>query len=87
MKTHSFGGRRFRISCDKIYGYTDDLAAKTENEIYIDGSLAGTKQHLEVALHEARHAIDPGATEEKVTRESQEQARFLWRLGYRLVKL
>ena len=78
IRSHSFRGVRRRVLVDDVVqGYVD------RGELYIASNLT-PRRSLEVAVHEALHAEEPGLTEAQVDRISKSLGRFLWRLGYRL---
>ena len=55
-----------------------------ERELVIMESLR-KKNGLITAIHEAMHALNWKASEEKVDKDSKELGTFLWRLGFRWV--
>ena len=83
VKTHSFNGRRYKITVYSFNGMCDTY--NKEREIVILADLQ-TRNGLVTAIHEALHASSWTASENNVDRTSTEIGRFLWRLGYRLEK-
>ena len=51
-------------------------------QIRIDKALEG-KELLEAYLHESGHACDFAAEEWRINGTAEDQAEFLWKLGYR----
>ena len=90
MKFITLNGTRYRIMDMHLEGYTEapvrrnGKLMKFPREIYIDSHEKGKRKHLEIAIHEAIHAMDPQATEGWVERAGHEVARLVWGLGYRL---
>jgi len=86
IRTHSFAGRRYRVEVEeRVLGYAEVPGKKGRPErleIYVDPDLP-PKRHLEIAIHEALHALIPGASEDAVLIAGKELGRWLWRLGYR----
>lgn len=82
VKTHTFNGTKYHILFDEFDGICD-----TDDKYWlvICPDLE-TKYGLEVAIHEALHACNWKAKEDKVEITAKDIARFLWRLGYRRVK-
>jgi hypothetical protein len=82
-KTHTFNGVEYDLDIrEKPYkgmcAYPDGQA-----EITIMRRL-DTRIGLDVAIHEATHALCPEVGEGDVTKLATELARWLWRLGYRM---
>jgi len=83
VRTHTFNGRRYTVEIEhRLKGWCDTPDEKDEYTIYIDPEL-GVKDFLEVAIHEAIHALKPELSEEGVDSLSVPLSRWLWRLGYR----
>ena len=80
MNTHTFNGRKYQITVDRLDGMCDTY--KKERELVILADL-NTRSGLETAIHEALHALKWSACEDTVTTSAHDLARFLWRLGYR----
>lgn len=81
MKTHTFCGRKYHICFDELDGWSDQ---KDDNRKWLMAMRSlDTKAGLETLIHEALHACDWKARENKVTDTARDIARFLWRLGYR----
>lgn len=81
-KTHTFDGIKYHIIIDELDGNCD---TDTKFWIILERDLS-KRVGLETAIHEALHACDWRAQEDKVTVTAKDIARFLWRLGYRKVK-
>lgn len=80
IKTHTFDGIKYRIIIDDLDGNCD-----TDNHHWLIVERDLSKRiGLETVIHEALHACDWRAQEDKVTVTAKDIARFLWRLGYRL---
>jgi len=82
IKTHTFGDIKYRIILDNLDGNCD-----TDNYYWLIverdlSKLVG----LETVIHEALHACDWRAHEDRVSVTAKDIARFLWRLGYRRTK-
>jgi len=82
VKTATFNGRKYKIILDALDGNcdTDDYYW-----LIIERDLS-TRIGLETVIHEALHACDWRAKENKVEITAKEIARFLWRLGFRYVQ-
>jgi len=80
VRTHTFNNTKYHIILDDLDGNCD-----TDNKFWliIERDL-NTRIGLETAIHEALHACDWAAHENKVEMTAKDIARFLWRLGYRL---
>jgi len=80
VRTHTFNGTQYKIILDNLDGNcdTDDCLW-----LIIERDLS-KRVGLETAIHEALHACDWSAKENKVEVTAKDIARFLWRLGYRL---
>jgi hypothetical protein len=81
VKTHTFRGRRYYISREKIDGYCE-IPGEPADEIWINPGL-NPKDTLETEIHEALHALMRTRSDRLVTPMGRDLARFLWRLGYR----
>jgi len=81
MKTHTFCGKKYKIELDAIDGWCDQR--RLMQQVWLMRDLS-TKAGLETAIHEALHACNWNASEERVTQTAYDIARFLWRLGYRI---
>lgn len=78
-------GKRYRVRhCNRLGNRGDcDPPNTPAKEIRIANGLSAF-EHLEVSIHEFKHADDFHKFDEGyVTRFSKDLARFLWRLGYR----
>jgi hypothetical protein len=64
----------------------DGLAWLDEGIIEIDERLKG-QDHLETALHEGLHILNPKMIEPKIIHQSRALKDMLWKLGYRRVEL
>ena len=84
VRTHSFSGVKYQIYIneDGVLGYCDNANEKEKLELAILVPL-NTQQGLEIAIHEAVHALCPKVREDEVCGLGKELARWLWRLGYR----
>jgi hypothetical protein len=80
MKTHTFMGRRYYITTEKLDGWCSTY--KKDKELVVNKPL-DTRVGLETALHESLHACQWPASEARVEQTAYDIARFLWRLGYR----
>jgi hypothetical protein len=80
VKTHTFNGRRHEIILD-----ADGICVQGENVLEVSPHLKGLKL-LETTLHEALHASKFDKRETLVLKTAKDVSRFLWRLGYRIVK-
>ncbi len=80
VKTATFNGERYLIAVGEYDGMCD--VGKKERELVILANL-DTRNGLITAIHEALHACDWSAREDKVDSVSKDIGRFLWRLGYR----
>jgi len=80
VRTHTFNGRKYKITVDQLDGMCDTY--KKERELVILADL-NTMAGLETATHEALHCCRWSASEDLVTMTAHDIARFLWRLGYR----
>jgi hypothetical protein len=88
IRTHTFNGVTYKIEfADRIDGVCDVPDDETAPEILL---VPGKKQrHLNAALHEALHAIgvpDKYLHDEEGFSQTEDVARFLWRLGFRRTK-
>ena len=88
VRTAGFSSGVYRIYADEhIHGLTlwPERRGKDRGPkryIYVDSHLKGLAE-LETWIHEAEHAEDRDASEQKVERRAKNIARLLWRLGYR----
>ena len=64
----------------KAYG----VAHIGENSIEIDKNLYG-KKHLEIAIHEMQHHVNPNMSEKDIIKWSIMICNTLWEMGYRAV--
>lgn len=82
VKTHTFNGRRYKVSIDDapLEGLCDQYTK--ERELIICSDL-NTQNGIVTVIHEALHACCWTASEDAVDRTSCDIGRFLWRLGYR----
>jgi hypothetical protein len=83
VRTHTFNGRKYKITIGKMDGLCDTY--NKERELVVMADLE-TKAGLETAIHESLHACSWPASEDTVTVTASDIARFLWRLGYRVHK-
>ena len=81
VKTHTFNGRTYKITIEKLAGMGDTYNKEREMVILAD---LETRNGLETLIHESLHCCKWPATEETVIITAHDIARFLWRLGYRL---
>ena len=84
MTKATFGGIEYEIVYLEDFkddGECDDPRAFGP-QIRIDKSLEG-KELLEAYLHESGHACDFAAEEWRINGTAEDQAEFLWKLGYR----
>ena len=82
VKTHTFNGRTYKITVDRLDGMCSTY--KNERELVILADL-NTQAGLETAIHESLHACKWSAKEDDVLRTAHDIARFLTRLGYKKV--
>jgi hypothetical protein len=81
-KTHTFNGQKYHLIFGELDGNCD-----TDNKYWlVVGRDLNKKVGLETAIHEALHACSWKTDEEKVNNTARDIARFLWNLGYRIVK-
>jgi len=78
-KTNTFNGVKYHIIAEELDGNCD---TDTKFWLVINRDLT-KKVGLETSIHEALHACNWSANEEKVTMTAKDIARFLWNLGYR----
>lgn len=89
VKSHVFRGKRYSIEHHNAsilrdrYGDCDPPDKKGKRIRLYKGMLP--RKALEVAVHEATHALSWDWTEETVTEFAKDLSNFLWRLGYRKV--
>ena len=82
VKTHRFGGKRYRVSVEeRIEGYHED-GRRGPRELYADPYLPPLA-FLDTLVHECLHAEFPKMSEKRVDAAASNIARLLWRLGYR----
>ena len=86
MKTAKFNGVRYEIDLEPIHGICDHPENKGLPCIRITNGFRPTQGTLELLIHEALHACNWHASEDKVEMTARDIARFLWRLGYRVHK-
>ena len=81
VRTHTFNGRKYLVV---VKPPLDGMCStyNPERELVIMESLR-VKNGLITAVHEAMHALNWKASEDKVDKDSKELGTFLWRLGYR----
>ena len=82
IKQHTFNGRKYKIDYNADHVGRCDSPAGAEREVEIRAGLK-PKEHLEVCIHEALHALDFDKSEVRVDMVGRELANWLWRLGYR----
>jgi hypothetical protein len=80
MKSHTFNGRKYKVTIEALDGMCDTY--NKERELVIMADL-NTRCGLETAIHEALHCCHWPASEDSVTATAYDIARFLWRLGFR----
>ena len=80
IKTHTFRGRKYKVTTEKLDGMCDTYNKERELVIMTD---LNTRLGMETAIHEALHACCWPATEDNVEITAHDIGRFLWRLGYR----
>lgn len=81
VKTATFNGTKYNVvETDKVDGYTDTHPLPKE---IVNCAKKGTMAELITWLHEAKHAGDWNKSEKIIDRQSIEEGRLLWRLGYR----
>lgn len=88
MKFHSFRGKRWRIERKGIkgrWGECENPEIK-DKRLIIPKAKHGPKILLEVAIHEALHACMWDLNEEPIFDSARDIAKFLWKLGFRLVE-
>ena len=82
IKTATFNNIKYHVILEELDGNCD-----TDDYYWIVvGRDLNKKVGLETVIHEALHACSWSTSEEKVTMTARDIARFLWRIGYRLVK-
>jgi len=84
VRTHTFNRRKYLITVSPLLDGVCDTYKK-EREIILMAPLE-TKAGLITVVHEAMHALDWKASEDRVDSDSKELGTFLWRLGYRKIK-
>lgn len=82
IRTHTFRGVKYGVDLHQKPYKGLCIAPETTAEITIMRPLA-TRMGLNVAIHEAVHALCPEVKECDVNDLANELARWLWRLGYR----
>lgn len=87
IKTHTFNGVKYRIVLEKLDGFCD-IDCDTDKDRYwlIAQKDLSTLSGLETVIHEALHACNWKATEDRVENTASDIARLLWRIGYRKKK-
>jgi hypothetical protein len=80
MKTCTFNKRKYHIISEELDGYCDT----DEKYWLVIGRNLSKRVGLETAIHEALHACNWDAKEDKVSATAKDIARFLWGLGYRM---
>ena len=85
VKTATFNKVKYDIDMCKPLDGTCDYPRGGKPSIRIM-TQPKTFAELEALLHETLHAEDWSKSEEIVTRIAHEQARLLWRLGYRRIE-
>ena len=87
VKTATFNGTSYEIDLagGSIDGSCDNPKNKGKPVIYI-AARPNSLAELRSLLHEMKHAGNWMKSEESVTRQAEEEARLLWRLGYRRMK-
>ena len=87
IRTAKFNGISYKIDISgPIDGITDSPKPSGKPTLAIFADL-GTRNGLETAIHEALHACNWSAAEDKVDSTARDLAWFLWRLGYRHEKV
>ena len=85
MKTHVFGGKRYKIKDLPESNFEDgecDSPERLNKAIHIKKSLTG-QVRLETLIHEALHACNWYWDEEGVDYSAKDISGFLWRDGWR----
>jgi len=78
-KTHTFNGKKYYLMFDELDGNCD-----TDDKYWMIVERDLNKRvGLETAIHEALHACNWSASEEKVTQTARDISRLLWRIGFR----
>jgi len=82
VKTATFNGVNFDLDMSPDINGSCDYPRGGRPSILITAK-PKTRSELEALIHETFHAEDWSKSEEIVTRIAHEQARLLWRMGYR----
>lgn len=82
IKTHTFNGVKYEISLEEECGSCQEPRPKLPI-IYIPADVNSGKRLLYLCVHEALHACNFKASEDRVEHTSQDITNFLWRMGYR----
>ena len=82
VRTATFNKVNFDLDMTGPINGTCDYPRGSKPTILI-AAVPGSQDELMAIIHETLHASDWSKSEEKVTRIAHEQARLLWRLGYR----
>lgn len=82
VKTHIFNGNKYQVYVGPLKGITS-VSKNSPLELNVRTDGVSPRKLLEVLVHEALHAMNWDATEERVERTAKDVSRFLWRLDYR----
>ena len=78
-KTHTFCGTKYYLMFDELDGNCD-----TDDKYWMIVERDLNKRvGLETAIHEALHAYNWSASEEKVSQTARDISRLLWKIGFR----
>lgn len=81
-KTHTFNGIKYHLIFDDLDGNCD-----TDDKYWIVIERDLSKHiGLETTIHEALHACNWSASEEKVGQTARDISRLLWNMGFRRQK-
>lgn len=83
IKTHKFNGVVYDIDTEEDPASCQEPKPKRPS-MYIPMDKNNGKRLLYLCVHEALHACNYKASEDRVENTSQDITRFLWRIGYRL---
>ncbi len=85
IKTATFRGVKYKIDFDPdAAGSCDSPKAPPDREMCIHESIKNDQKSLYYITHEALHALFWQRGEDDIVEASQDLARFLWRIGWRL---
>jgi len=78
-KTHTFNGRKYHLMFDELDGNCD-----TDDKYWLIVERDLSKRiGLETVIHEALHACNWSASEEKVAQTARDITRLLWNMNFR----